>query len=94
MKQSDIISVVGIAFFGFIVSYFIVDALMKPDEASVTYKTVSPISNSVTPPDQDMFNVNAINPVVEVHVGNCVDENGNGVIDDTERESCYALDSN
>ena len=93
MKQSDIISIIGVAIFGFIASYFIVNMLMDPDSEVVTYKTVSPITNEVNLPSKDMFNVNAINPTVEVYIGSCEDINQDGVLSDEEKVMCNAIDS-
>jgi len=93
MKQSDVISIVGIAIFGFIASYFVVGMFMDPDSASVTYSTITPISSNYEAPDPDMFNVNAINPTVEVYIGDCADIDQDGVLSDEEKVLCNALDS-
>ena len=92
MKQSDIISVVLIGIIGFIASYFIVDSFFKPDEEVVTYKTMDSISSSVASPDQLVFNTNAINPTVEIYIGDCVDLNQDGVLDDEEKILCNQID--
>ena len=93
MKQSDLLSIVAIAVFGFIVSYLVVGMFMNPDDAKVTYKKVSPIDATVQMPSPDLFNVNAINPTVEVYIGNCIDIDQDGVLSDTEKVACNAIDS-
>lgn len=93
MKQSDIISIVAIAVFGFFISYLVVGLFMNPDDAKVTYKKVSPIDITVEMPDPDMFNVNAINPTVEVYIGKCVDADQDGVLSDAEKVACNEIDT-
>jgi hypothetical protein len=93
MKQSDVISIVAIAVFGFIVSYIIVGLFMNPDEAKVTVKKVDPIDINVAMPDPDMFNVNAINPTIEVYIGKCVDADQDGVLSDAEKVECNEIDA-
>ncbi|MBR3368838.1 hypothetical protein IKG45_03575 [Candidatus Saccharibacteria bacterium] len=93
MKQSDVISIVAIAVFGFIVSYLVVGMFMDPDKASVTYKKISPIDDTVKMPNPDMFNVNAINPTVEVYIGKCVDADQDGILSDAEKVECNEIDT-
>ncbi len=93
MKQSDIISIAAIAIFGFVISYFIVGLFMNPDDAKVTFKKVSPIDITVEMPDSDMFNVNAINPTVEVYIGKCIDADQDGVLSDAEKVACNEIDT-
>ena len=93
MKQSDVISIVAIAVVGFVISYLIVGMFMKPDEAKVTVKKVNPIDITVKMPDSDLFNINAINPTVEVYIGNCVDADQDGVLSDAEKVACNEIDT-
>lgn len=92
MKQSDIISIVAIAVFGFVISYLIVGMFMNPDNEKISFKTVSPIDITVQMPDPEMFNVNAINPTVEVYIGKCVDADQDGVLSDAEKVACNEID--
>ena len=92
MKQSDIISVVLIAIFGAGIAVWVCNALLgNPDDESVTYKTINKISSSLAEPDPDIFNVNAINPTVEVYVGSCVDVDQDGVLSDAELAACNEI---
>ena len=94
MKQSDIISIILIAIVGVGVAIWICNALLgNPDDAVVTYKTISNFSSDLSDPDTDIFNVNAINPTVEVYVGSCVDADQDGVLSDAEMAACNEIDT-
>ena len=66
---------------------------MNPDDAKISFKTVSPIDITVQMPDPEMFNVNAINPTVEVYIGKCVDADQDGVLSDAEKVACNEIDT-
>lgn len=90
MKQSDIFSLIMIAGIGTLVAFFVCQSIMgDPDEASIKFKKlVAPITASLVAPDSEVFNSTAINPTVEVYVGDCEDINQNGLIEDFELEAC------
>lgn len=89
MKQSDIITVVLIAVIGVIVSAFACNAILgDPDEASVSFKTIETIDGDLAQPDAEVFNTSALNPTVEVFVGNCEDVDQNGTLDSAELLAC------
>ena len=89
MKQSDIITVVLIAAIGVVVSAIGCNAILgNPDEASVSFKTVEMISGDLAQPDSEVFNPSAVNPTVEVYVGNCADVDQNGSLDSAELLAC------
>lgn len=90
MKQSDIFSLVLIAIIGVIASFFGCNAIMgDPDAKSVSFKRpVTTISSEVSSPDPEIFNVSAINPTIEVYVGDCEDIDQNGVLDNEELKAC------
>lgn len=70
MKKSDIVTVSFIAIIGFFVSFFLVQALVgDPDKETVEVKTIEVVSNEVAEPSSDTFNSQALNPTVEVFVG-------------------------
>ncbi len=71
MKNSDVAILVIIASISVLVAYFVADAVIgKPSHQTVTVKTIAPISANVETPDPSIFNKNAINPTVEVNIGN------------------------
>lgn len=89
MKQSDIITVILIAAVGVVVSAVACNALLgNPDEEKVTFTTVQAISGDLAQPDAEVFNTSALNPTVEVFVGNCEDVDQNGTIDSAELLAC------
>ena len=92
MKTSDWISMAAIAIIGAAVSVWATNALLgDPDKASVTFPYMSVIESAVAEPDVDIFNMNAINPTVEVYVGSCVDQDGDGVINSAEQRACNEI---
>ena len=90
MKQSDLLTVVVIAISGFLVSLLLCNMLLgDPDENSKSFKTINVISSEVAEPSSEVFNSKAINPTVEVYVGECEDWDRNGTIDDAEWAACH-----
>ncbi|MBR0431436.1 hypothetical protein IJK16_00345 [Candidatus Saccharibacteria bacterium] len=90
MKASNIATVVVIAIIGIIVSYIAVDSLLggDPNNQSVTYRDIDVVKANLAIPDSEIFNSDAINPTIEVYVGNCVDADQNGVLDAAELSAC------
>lgn len=89
MKQSDIITVVIIAVVGTLAAYFGVNAILgNPSDATFDFKTITPITAEIDEPDPEVFNRAAINPTVEVFVGECADLDQNGTIDKAEAINC------
>jgi len=79
MKKSDIAMIILIASISMLVSYFVAKAIVgdTKDEA-VKVKTAEPISTNIDEPDSSIFNSNAINPTVEVIIGNGSTQTQNG----------------
>ena len=72
MKQSDIFTIIIIASIGMVGAFFASNAILgNPDELTMKHKNISPISTEVVEPDPETFNRDAINPTVEVYVGQC-----------------------
>lgn len=70
MKKSDIAALILIASISVLVAYFIADTVIgKPSSSSVRVKTIAPITADVQTPDKTIFNRDAINPTVEVEIG-------------------------
>lgn len=71
MKKSDIAMVILIASVGVLIAYAVatnITFLKLPDDGAKV-KTIRAISSDITDPSEDVFNVDAINPTVEVIVG-------------------------
>ena len=72
MKKSDLATIVLIAGFSTIVAFICANILLgDPNEADVTLKYLDIISSELEQPDPELFNVWAVNPTVEVYVGQC-----------------------
>lgn len=71
MKKSDIAMIILIASISVLVAYFVAKAVIGDvQNESVQVKTADPITTEVTQPDSTVFNSDAINPTVEVIIGN------------------------
>lgn len=91
MKRSDIITIVLVAGIGMIAAYVSLNLFLgNPDEFSVDYSYIDEISSAVSAPNENVFNPDAINPTVEVYVGDCEDTDGDGTISSAERAACIA----
>ena len=94
MKQSDIFTIIAVALVGVIVSTLLFNMILgNPDEKSVSFKTVEVVMAELDNPDPEVFNPEAINPTVEVYVGDCVDQDQNGVLDEAELIACGRADA-
>lgn len=70
MKRTDIAAIVLIASVSIAVAYFVANALIgTPSSGKVTVKSATPISSNVSQPDKTIFSKDAINPTVEVTIG-------------------------
>lgn len=90
MKQSDIFTLILIAGVGTLAAFFVCQTLLgDPSEAKVEYKTIrNMVSSELTAPDPEIFNSTAINPTIEVYVGDCEDQNHNGILEQEELDAC------
>ena len=61
-----------------IAAYFVTNLFMGPIE-DVSYKTIdSTVNTNLSDPDPEVFNYRALNPTVEVYVGECEEYNTYG----------------
>lgn len=95
MKQSDIFTLILIAGIGTLAAFFVCNAIMgNPDEAYVSFKALTnKIDKSLAAPDPEIFNNSAINPTIEVYIGDCVDSDGNGLLDAYELKTCGKVEA-
>ena len=69
--KTDLATTIIVAIIGFIGGYFLCN-LIIPQPEDVKFQTInSNFSYSFTEPDEEIFNYRALNPTVEVFVGNC-----------------------
>ena len=90
MKQSDIFTLILIAGIGTLAAFFLCNAIMgDPNLATAEFKALTnEISSELVAPDPEIFNGSAINPTVEVYVGDCEDIDQNGILDMAELIAC------
>ena len=67
--KNDLVTSIGVALFGVIASYFICNIFIGPIEDVEVKNVNSTISTDVATPNPEVFNYKAINPTVEVYVG-------------------------
>lgn len=71
MKKSDIAMIILIASVSVLIAYFVAKAIIGDvGSQSVKVKTTDKITTSIDDPDPTVFNKDAINPTVEVIIGN------------------------
>lgn len=70
MKKSDIAMIILIASISILVAYFVAKAIVGDvQNETVKVKTTDVISTEVAEPEKSVFNSDAINPTVEVIIG-------------------------
>jgi hypothetical protein len=86
--KTDLASSIGLAIVGVIVAYFICNILVGSfTTGDYTVKTIeTEVSADITDPDPSIFNYRALNPTVEVYVGNCKEFNSDGQCIDNDNE--------
>ena len=94
MKQSDIFTVLIVATIGTIAAAILCNMLLgDPGDKQVTFNTVSVVSADLALPDDEVFNPDAVNPTVEIYVGDCIDQDKDGKLSDEELRACGRGDS-
>jgi hypothetical protein len=70
MKKNDIGIAVIVAVVGTLIAYFALNGILgNPDTASETVEYIAPITSDIRTPNPEVFNAEAINPTVEVIIG-------------------------
>lgn len=71
MKRSDVAMIILIASISMLAAYFLSKSILGDvGKQSVKVKTAEKITTEVVQPDSSVFNSSAINPTVEVIIGN------------------------
>ena len=83
--KTDLATTIFTGIIGIIAAYFICD-LILPNLEDVKIKTINAESAyTLIDPDPEIFNFRAVNPTVEVYVGECTEYDDNGkCLDDSE----------
>ncbi len=91
--KTDLATSIGAAIAGVVIAYFVCNLFLGPIE-DFTYKTIdTDVTTDITEPNIEIFNYRALNPTVEVYVGECdeYDEYGNCIeqttINDVEEDA-------
>lgn len=72
MKNTDIAMIILVASISVVVSYFLGNAILgDPNERVESVSYMNKIDSGIEQPDVETFNAHALNPTVEVYVGNC-----------------------
>lgn len=70
MKKNDIALIVLIVSVSLVVTYFIAKAVVgEPQNQSAQAEVVEPISAELVQPQSKIFNKDAINPTVDIEIG-------------------------
>ena len=89
MRRSDIFTITFVASVGVLLTFIACSFLLgDPDTRYLKHKTIGKITADLMSPDPEVFNVDAINPTVEVYVGSCEDVDRNGILDRAELVAC------
>ncbi len=76
--KKELITTIFAAIVGTVVAYFICNMFVSPSE-NVTIKTLEGnLTYTLAEPDPEIFNYRAINPTVEVYVGQCQEYDSSG----------------
>ena len=71
-KGSNLATIILVATITTIIAAIVVNSFLgDPNEESVTIKYMDVVAAEVEQPDREVFNDRAVNPTVEVYVGNC-----------------------
>lgn len=76
--KNDLITSIVLSIVAILVAYFFCNMFIGPIE-SVSFPSInSSTDTSLQSPDPEVFNYKALNPTVEVYVGNCASYGANG----------------
>lgn len=91
--KKDLSSAIGLAIVGAVIGYFACNLLL-PEPEGISFKELqSGTSYTLTDPNVEVFNYRALNPTVEVYVGDCEMYNDMGeCIDDQADEELEELE--
>ena len=91
--NTELISAIGAAIFGVLIAFFITNLFIGEIEG-VSFTTVeSDVSMDLADPDPEVFNYKALNPTVEVYVGNCAEYNAVGECIDEDANGSSETDN-
>lgn len=86
--KTDLATSIVAVIAGIFIAYFVTNIIVPPIE-NVSFKTLDEsIDSSLTEPNSEVFNFRAVNPTVEVYVGDCTnyDQDGKCIDDEYKTE--------
>lgn len=76
--KTELATAIGAAIAGIVIAFFVCNLFIGPIE-EVSFSTIeSSVNTDLTEPDPEVFNYKALNPTVEVYVGDCTEFNALG----------------
>lgn len=76
--KSDLATSIGVAVLGVVVSYFVCNIFIGDIEPAKVKTVDASVSATLADPNPEVFNYKAINPTVEVYVGECTEYSETG----------------
>ena len=69
--KTDLATAIGVAIVGALIAFFVTNLFMGGIEDYPVKTVSSEVSTDLEDPDPEVFNYKALNPTVEVYVGEC-----------------------
>ena len=76
--KKDLVTSIFLAIIGFLIAFIFCNVLITPPEKKPVKVIETTVSADLTDPDAEVFNYRALNPTVEVYVGDCTEFNEYG----------------
>ena len=77
--KKDLVTSIGLAVICLTIAYFVSNMFIGPIEDK-TVKTIdSSVDTTLVDPSPEVFNYKALNPTVEVYIGDCTEFDSNGI---------------
>lgn len=73
--KTDLASSIGIAIVGVLIAYFVCNLFIGPIEDYTVNSVSTKVDASLDNPSPEVFNYKALNPTVEVYVGDSTENN-------------------
>lgn len=71
--KTDLISSIGVAIAGVLIAYFVCNLFIGPIEDFTINSVTTKVDSTLSDPSPEVFNYKALNPTVEVYVGDDTD---------------------
>lgn len=76
--KTDLATSITLAIVGALIAFFVCNLFIGPIESFSFKNLESEVTPELDEPNAEVFNYKALNPTVEVFVGNCSEYNANG----------------